>query len=288
MKVRPVHPAADLFPMMSADELAELAADIKANGLLYPIVLDGKDVLIDGRNRLRACEMAGVEPQFTTFEGDDPRAFIIASNINRRHLTKGQQAMAVAMMYPEADAVHRGKKSRDAKLIETMSFSSQRLSHARTVLAWASDKAALVLTGDEPLDIAYKAALERKKNAESVETQSQRLRDGAPDLADLVAEQRMTLDEAVAAFNQRIETQRREKRSRQETSIRMIEYASRGVAAWASREFVEGLTEDLKEREFLVLVKAALRATNDVLMEEFVSGARALYEFLSQQRELEK
>ena len=41
------------------------------------------------------------QPATVLFEGDDPRAYIIASNIARRHMSKGQQAMAVAMMYPE-------------------------------------------------------------------------------------------------------------------------------------------------------------------------------------------
>jgi ParB-like chromosome segregation protein Spo0J len=94
---RPVHPIADLFPMMTDEELANLAADIKANGLIHPIVKDG--LLIDGRNRARACEIAGIEPATVLFEGDDPRAYIIASNIARRHMSKGQQAMAVAMVY---------------------------------------------------------------------------------------------------------------------------------------------------------------------------------------------
>ena len=55
------HPFAELFPMMDDGELKELANDIKANGQREDITtLDG--MILDGRNRFRACEMAGVEP----------------------------------------------------------------------------------------------------------------------------------------------------------------------------------------------------------------------------------
>jgi hypothetical protein len=107
---RPVHPIADLFPMMTDEELANLAADIKANGLLHPIVVDKDGVLLDGRNRDRACEIAGIEPATVLFEGDDPRGYIIANNISRRHLTKGQQAMAVAMIYPVPEKMLWGER----------------------------------------------------------------------------------------------------------------------------------------------------------------------------------
>ena len=67
----PVHPAADVFPRMSDDELAALAADIKANGLQHSIVLwqDNADThlkssapyyILDGRNRLAAMDRAGI------------------------------------------------------------------------------------------------------------------------------------------------------------------------------------------------------------------------------------
>jgi ParB-like chromosome segregation protein Spo0J len=161
---RPVHPIADLFPMMTDEELANLAADIKANGLIHPIVVDKDGLVIDGRNRARACEIAGIEPATVLFEGDDPRAYIIASNIARRHMSKGQQAMAVAMVYPEPEKTTHGKKSKTKLLLETKTnFSGARLSQARTVLAHSTDLARAVLAGTKALDAAYGEAKKAKQ-----------------------------------------------------------------------------------------------------------------------------
>jgi ParB-like chromosome segregation protein Spo0J len=161
---RPVHPTADLFPMMTDEELANLAADIKANGLIHAIVVDKDGVIIDGRNRDRACEIAGVEPEIVRFEGDDPRAYIIASNISRRHLTKGQQAMAVAMVYPVPEKGGKGKRSRIQEgLDEPRKTFQNRLSQARTVLAHSPDLAQSVLAGSKLLDAAYDEARKAKQ-----------------------------------------------------------------------------------------------------------------------------
>jgi hypothetical protein len=49
--ILPVHPAADLFPMMTPDEITAFGEDIKNNGLKQPIVLirtPGGDALLDG------------------------------------------------------------------------------------------------------------------------------------------------------------------------------------------------------------------------------------------------
>ncbi len=56
-----VHPVAELFPMLGADDLAELAADIAERGLLHPIVLDADGRLLDGRNRLAARQYLGCQ-----------------------------------------------------------------------------------------------------------------------------------------------------------------------------------------------------------------------------------
>jgi len=93
--MKPFHPLADIFPLMEGADFDALVASIKAQGLEEHItVLD--DMILDGRNRARACEAAGVEPLYKPFLGDDPLAFVIAKNLTRRHLDESQRAMVAA------------------------------------------------------------------------------------------------------------------------------------------------------------------------------------------------
>src|SRR5215472_1405505 len=209
-----VHPVADLFPMMTDEELADLAEDIKVNGLIHPIVRDQHGVLIDGRNRLRACEMAGIEPSYTMLDGQDPVAFILSANVTRRHLSKGQQAMAVAK------ARHlSGTTQREAAHAQKLSIG--RIAQADVVLQYAPELADMVLSGAKPLDVAYEEARQRKAAIDSIEPQMARLRADAPDLADLVVEERMSLPEALAALRERQAQRRKE----QESTTRLFSQA---------------------------------------------------------------
>ena len=91
------HEFATLFPMLPDAELQSLADDISANGLQTPITtLDG--LILDGRNRHRACEIAGVDPTFEEYLGGDPLAFVISHNLHRRHLTEPQRAMVASKL----------------------------------------------------------------------------------------------------------------------------------------------------------------------------------------------
>lgn len=154
----PVHPVASMFPMIGDDELQQLADDIKENGQHEAIVLAPyyKDnarilaehgietdefggfmslppeveaelqpdvVLIDGRNRMAACLLAGVEPIVTQDipgntsgkDSDSPdweqfvTAWITSGNLHRRHLSKGQLA-AIATEIEEWKAVEAKKR----------------------------------------------------------------------------------------------------------------------------------------------------------------------------------
>lgn len=90
--------AAAIFPLMAESELADLAADIKNNGLLEPIWTYRGEV-IDGRNRYLACYKVGVEPQFKTWDGRGSLlSFIISMNLKRRHLNESQRAMIAAKL----------------------------------------------------------------------------------------------------------------------------------------------------------------------------------------------
>ncbi len=90
---RAVHPAAAVFPEMPAADLQALADDIKQNGLIHPIVRTPDGVVIDGRNRLKACAIAGVEPRFEVYTGSNPVGFIVSSNLKRRQLNESQRAL---------------------------------------------------------------------------------------------------------------------------------------------------------------------------------------------------
>ena len=54
--------------------------------------------ILDGRNRARACDAAGVTPRYVEFDGKDPAAFVLSQNLARRHLGPSERAMVAARM----------------------------------------------------------------------------------------------------------------------------------------------------------------------------------------------
>jgi 16S rRNA G966 N2-methylase RsmD len=111
------HKVADLLPLMDEAALAALAEDIKEHGVQQPIVLfQGK--VLDGRNRLRACESLGVpltSENFVAFQpnGFSPRQFVFTQNLHRRQLTIDQRAAIAAELKPsfEAEMAERKRKA---------------------------------------------------------------------------------------------------------------------------------------------------------------------------------
>jgi hypothetical protein len=95
----PLHPLCAAFPRMAGDEFADLVTSIKQNGQREPVVVLNGAVL-DGQNRVLACQHVGVEPSTIEYDGDVSeaalRAFVCDRNLTRRHLEAGQRAMIAA------------------------------------------------------------------------------------------------------------------------------------------------------------------------------------------------
>ncbi len=117
------HEVANLFPMLSDKELDNLAEDIKANGQIQPCVKMG-DILLDGRNRIAACERVGAKPVFTEYKGDSPVGFIIGVNLKRRHLDKGQKIALALEVEPHFAAEAKKRQGARTDLVEKVPRSS--------------------------------------------------------------------------------------------------------------------------------------------------------------------
>lgn len=172
-----IHPAAALFPLLPDDELQALADDIKRNGLIHALVRDSDGLLLDGRNRLAACALVGVDPVYVTYEGD-PIEFVIGANINRRHLTAGQRAFIASdlanlrhgsnqfrtetedssdrTLHPDTPTT---TKAQAAKRVGT---TESAISKARVIEKEAPELVADVKAGKESLDGAYNKATEAR------------------------------------------------------------------------------------------------------------------------------
>ena len=97
------HPAADVFPLLEGAELDALCEDIREHGLREPITrmrFKGRRVVLDGRNRLRACLRTNVKPVWREFEGESPAHFVVSLNLKRRNLTKSQAVACAVEMLP--------------------------------------------------------------------------------------------------------------------------------------------------------------------------------------------
>jgi hypothetical protein len=95
------HPLANTFPLLEGGEFAALVEDVRVYGLIEPITRY-ESMILDGRNRYRACIAAGVEPRFREARGlgshAEAVAFVISANVHRRHLSMEQRRDLIAKL----------------------------------------------------------------------------------------------------------------------------------------------------------------------------------------------
>ena len=168
----PLHPAAEIFPVMDEMAFAALVADIAAHGQREPIlILDGQ--VIDGRHRLRACEQLDIEPLVREVSADegDPFGLVVSLNLHRRHLSESQRAMVAAKLanMPLGSNQHRQiylpSGSRSESLVsqecaaDILKVSRRSVRHARAVIDSGVDELQnAVETGVVPVSTAANLA----------------------------------------------------------------------------------------------------------------------------------
>jgi hypothetical protein len=138
------HELANIFPLLEGPEFDDLVAGIRATGMRDHtpiIVFEGK--ILDGRNRYRACQLAGALPLVDEFEGtyEEARALVFDLNLRRRHLDASQRAIAAAKL---ATIGHGGDRRSDqaanwplvtqAAAAEFLSVRERSVRRAREVL----------------------------------------------------------------------------------------------------------------------------------------------------------
>jgi len=150
-----IHPVADLFPLLSPVDAESLVESIRQNGLLHSLTLAPDGTLLDGRNRLIACKAAGVEPRFVIHSGD-PLAFIIASNLTRRHLSESQRAMIAERLANLPKHIHKSDAQICASVsqsdaAELLNVSRRSVQYAAEVRHKAPELAEKIEAGELPL-----------------------------------------------------------------------------------------------------------------------------------------
>lgn len=190
----PVHPLAQLFPLIDGEEFSAFAEDIRLNGIVDKIVLlDG--AILDGRNRFNVLvhlaesgEVLGsgwghragepldaehLDPDNSWFRkfsreiDGDPTSWVLSKNLKRRHLNESQRAMVAAKL----------KTMRVGRPAKDFEPAPQHIPPIGGISAKAA--AALVNAG-----------------ARSVERAATVLKDGAPDLQRAVEQGRVAVSTA--------------------------------------------------------------------------------------------
>jgi N6-adenosine-specific RNA methylase IME4 len=190
----------------------------------------GERLVLDGRNRLRACEIAGVAPTFEFWTGEgSPTAWVVSQNLRRRHLDASQRAMVAAALVSlfagEAKA-RQGRRDLPPTLAER---------------GEARDKAA------EAVNVSHGSVA----SAQAV------LRSGAPELAEAVKQGKIAVSTAAVLTSDPPEKQR-EVVARGEREILQRAKEIRAAKMETRRsERVEKLAEIAKGNEPLPVGKIA-------------------------------
>jgi hypothetical protein len=173
------HSLANIFPMMTDEEVNDLGDDMLEHGQRQPIWLF-EGMILDGRNRYNACLLKDIEPHTVEFRGADPVSFVTSANLHRRHLEAGQRAMIAA----ELATMKRGDNQHSpaggtsqAKAAEVLNVGKRSVERAAEVIERGTPE---LVDAVKHGDVKLAAAAEFAKQAAPDEQAKQIAKAGSP------------------------------------------------------------------------------------------------------------
>ena len=158
--LRIAHPFADLLPLMNSLDFEELVGDISKNGQLEEATVDEHGRIMDGRNRVAACDRLGIEPKFETWQGKPGTEadFIFAKNLVRRHLNEVQKAeIAEKLATAKRGGRAPGPNLALARLTQPQAAQQVGSTVENEVIAMAIKCVNAMHTGDRPKQIRWRS-----------------------------------------------------------------------------------------------------------------------------------
>jgi hypothetical protein len=205
--------------------------------------------VIDGRNRQRGCEIAGVVPTYAPIDKTvtDLTAYVALQNVKRRNLTAGQRAVAAARAWAVADAEGRILKPGETKRRPSSPQKGEHLIanprvHFGKMFTAGKDQVeqAKALVDNDPVGVAaimngttlaeafrdYELRLGKDRNKV---IRRHKLTTTRPDLIDKVDRDEMTLD---AAEQQATNAANEEKQRRWALTMNLLDGAKAFDRTW--------------------------------------------------------
>ena len=181
------HSYAEIFPMLSLDELEELAASIEHSGQQSPVVLyDGR--ILDGRNRYAALSLLNkrlkqpIKLIYGRFEAGsennpetDHRAldYVVIHNLHRRSLTVGQRAAIGLELKAQYAIILRNQEEKyksSKQAAKDVGVSARAIEQAQTIEEEAPELLKEVKSGKRSLNSAYAQIKPRQTKTISLNT----------------------------------------------------------------------------------------------------------------------
>jgi N6-adenosine-specific RNA methylase IME4 len=113
------HADADRVPATPEGDYTAFRADVAKRGVLVPIEITAENVVLDGRQRLRAAlELGRATVPVTVVAVADELDHMLRASIHRRHLTESQRAALVLELEEYIQARENGRRRQCANLVQ--------------------------------------------------------------------------------------------------------------------------------------------------------------------------